>query len=84
MPKIRKVPATLYLGPGKVIQIHLCSTAQLKEVCQEDPLASAGAWTYDDEHKRYEVFIHDQLSRTDQWTVLRHELRHALVDLDPY
>lgn len=75
--KLHKVPRRVRLGSETIVQVKLVSPEKMKTV-SPGGLELFGLW---DECNKI-IYI-DKTSPLDkQWEILRHELLHAIIDID--
>src|SRR3972149_6398292 len=77
-PKVvHKLPRSIRLGIEHVVKVKLVTPATIKAVSPGGHELD-GMW--DDVNKL--IYVDKTLSLEDQWETLRHELLHAIIDID--
>lgn len=81
----RRLPHEVYFGPGFLIRVILCSRAEMKEAAEDDEDTSDGLWLFEPVDQYCgTIAIYNRLPLTEKWSVYRHELIHALNDLEAW
>lgn len=79
---IPRLPRRVVLGPGYIVQTVILPPKELaiENDEEEEPrhIRSPGSWDVE----TYTIYISGGLSLEEQWRVWRHELNHALIDID--
>ena|SRR3972149_146395 len=74
---VHKLPRTIRLGLDHVVKVKCISPDRMKEVAPGGQELD-GLW---DEANKI-IYVDKVLSLEDQWETLRHELLHAIIDID--
>lgn len=77
-PKIvHRLPRVIRIGLDTVIKVKIISPERMKEVSPDSDVLD-GLW-----HDRtLTIFVLNELDLEDRWEIFRHELLHAIHDLD--
>src|SRR5574342_533874 len=79
-PKVvHKLPRCVRLGANgsEVVKVKLLSASKLKEVAPDSDELN-GLWN----DRVRTIYVLNELSVEEQWETLRHELLHAIIDID--
>ena len=74
---VHRLPRVIRVGLNTVIKIKVVSPARLQEVAPDNDELD-GLWS----DRNSTIYVLKTLSLTDQWVIFRHELLHALHDID--
>ena len=85
----RRLPPRVWLGPHFYVSVILGTPAQLKKLLDEDEIDRdvEGVWMSEFENNDAKlgiIYINKLAGLAKRWEILRHELIHAIHDIDDW
>ena len=74
---IHRLPRVIRVGLDTVIKVKVVSSARMQEVAPDSDELD-GLWS----DRNSTIYVLKPLDLADQWAIFRHELLHALHDID--